>query len=169
MSLTAIGKLANPPKYQVPIHYTIVHKRHCDPPCLPILTKIMQAAINELCNLPNSQVKCISPPGPSVLLARPQSTQDQRGVHSHLVDGLVVFCWQVSFPTTSLLSQNLHSESFSAPHPVELLCPQSGSHASNYSLRNKMDLHHAVPSLYHPPDHQAYLKQPQCLKTPVIE
>src|SRR5882757_1739502 len=126
MSLSASGKSANPPKYRVPIHRTIVQKRRCDPPCLPTLTKNMQAAIDELSMPPKNHVKYISPPGPSVLLARPQSTQDQRGVHSPSVSALAVFRWQVSILTTSLSSKALQSESSGAPHPVELLRLQSG-------------------------------------------
>jgi len=122
MSPSAIGKWVNPPKYQVPIHRTIVQKGRCHPQCLPTLTKNMQAAIDELSMLLKYHVKCISPPGPSVLLTRPQSTWDQTGVHSPSVSALVVFHWQVSILTSSLSSRTLQSVSSGAPHPVELLC-----------------------------------------------
>jgi len=77
MSLSAIGKWMNPPKYHVAIHRTIVETRHCDPLCLPILTKNIQATIDEPFILLKHHMKDISPPGPLVLLTHPQSKQDQ--------------------------------------------------------------------------------------------
>jgi hypothetical protein len=65
----------------------------------------MLPTIHQLFTLLKKQVKCISPSGPSVALARSQSTGDQQGVHSPSVFAPAVFCWHVSIATTSFISQ----------------------------------------------------------------
>jgi len=70
MSLSGIGKSTNPPKHRLRIHCNIVQTCCWEPPYLPTLTKNMEAAIDELSMLPKNHMKCISPQGPSVLVAR---------------------------------------------------------------------------------------------------
>ena len=95
MSLSAIRKLENPAMYQLAMHFTIVQKRHCNPPCLPTLTKNMLADIYVISMLLKHPMKYISTQESSVVIACPQSTQDQSDVHFRLVSALVIFHWLV--------------------------------------------------------------------------
>jgi len=157
ISISAIGKLANPPKYQVPILRIIVQKCQRDQLCLPTLTKNMHAAIDKPSMLPMHQVKCISPPGPACLLACSHFTQNQWGVHSTLVSALVVFR-SVSFDCDHLLIVQ--------GFPIWIIrcaaCRWAASSSDQiecikYFTANAMHLHHAVPSQYHALDCQAHL------------
>jgi len=100
MNLSAFRKLESPPKYQVASHHAIFQKHCCDPRCLPTLTRNMLATIYEPSMLQKHPVECTSPPGSSDVLALPQFTRDQYGVHSPSVSGQVVCHWPVSMVTT---------------------------------------------------------------------
>jgi len=158
ISLSAIGKLENRPKYPVAIHRTIVEKRCCDPRCHPTLTWTMLATICEPSMFLKHPMKCISPQESSVVLALSQFNWDQWGWHFPLVSEQVVFHWLFSILTTFLLSTALQSVSSGALHWIEHLHHLSGSHVSNSWQRNTLHLHHAVPSQYHLRDHQAHVK-----------
>jgi len=126
MSLSASRRSEIPPKYPAATHCAIVQKYHCDARCLPTLMRNMLAAIHKPSILQKHPTKCTSPPGSSRVLALPQSIRAQWRVHSPLVFRRVVFHWLISIQTTALSCTALQSESSIAPHPVELLCLQSG-------------------------------------------
>ena len=126
MSLSTIRKSDIARKYWVAIHGTIVRKHGCDPRSLPTLTRNMLAAIHAPSMLQKHPAECTSPPLSSDVLALPQSSRDQLGVHFPMVCRQVVFHWRVLILTTVRSSIALRSESSGVQHPVELLHLQSG-------------------------------------------
>jgi len=121
MSPSAIRSSEIPPKYQVASHCVIVPKHCSDPQCLPSLMRHMLATIDEPSILQKHPGKRTSPPGTSDVLAFPQFTRAQWGVHSPCVSGWVVVHWQDLFLTTAWSSMAFESKSSGAPDSVELL------------------------------------------------
>jgi len=111
MSPSVIRKSDNPPNYRRAIHSTFLQKPCRDSPCLPTLEKNMLATIDDPSMLLKFPIQCISAPGASVLLACPQSTRDQWGVHAPSVLQGVVFSWQVSIPTSFSSSKAMQAVS----------------------------------------------------------
>jgi len=77
MSVSAIGKLQNPPNHRATIYCTVIQTSRCNPWFLPTLICDMLAANNETSMLLKHPAKCISPQDCSVIAAHPQSTQAQ--------------------------------------------------------------------------------------------